>query len=143
VARPPTPWILWWATIVHLVLGTLLILHPEVASVSVLIGLHIFLEAGMSPQFLGAITLFAGLCSVCILLTEHQRTLTQIVIGIMPQYMLVFVSFMADAHIVVSGEFMGRPVPFPTAMAGLWPIMCAALMHTFAIIERYMPWIRR
>lgn len=134
--RPAQPWIIWWATGVHLILGIALVLHPASERLSVLLGLRGFIDL-IGAQAFGGLLILISAWAVAGILREAVIRRHWIIIHLFPQYFLVIAAFLSNALILVAGEYEGQPFNFWTGLIGLWPTILASGLHTFAVIERY------
>ena len=134
--RPHQPWILWWATGVHIILGIALLLHPEAGRLAVLLGLREVI-GGIGTSAMGLILIAVSVWTMFGILREAILPRRWIIAHLFPQYVLVIISLLTNVFILVDGEYMGRPFNFWAGLVGLWPALLGSLLHTFAVLERY------
>lgn len=131
------PFMLMCVVAIHIGLGIALINDARVPQLSVLLGLHIYGEL-LGHLAFGILLVTCGLIALAGLVCERCFTRRQVVMLLAPQYCLIFSAFGIVFYILLQGEFHGRPFPFWVGFAGLWPGMCIAIFHTWAVLNRYI-----
>lgn len=131
------PFMLFWAVGVHLGFGLALLSNKHVPSLSVLLGLHVWGDL-LGATIFGLILIMFGLLALTGLLFEGQLSRKQVLAFLAPQYCVIFSGFCVATYILEQGSFHGRPFDFWVGFAGLWSGMVAAMLHTWAVLNRYV-----
>lgn len=134
------PWMILWGIIVHSVWGYSLIQHDRTASLVILVGLNKIIELGASPEVLGCGLIFAAVTAAFGLVFEPKLKAWQTLTLIGPQYFLMMWAFGSDIEILVEGmnSSTGAPVERWIILVVLAPMLTACLLHTMAILERFI-----
>lgn len=138
VNRRLTPWMLWWAVGLHLVWAFVLVAFPETATLAVIVGLHPFLELGLTPDLVGIALFVAAALAGLGLVLETRIGLQATLAFLAPQYLILVIAFVSDVYLFVAGEYQGRRIDRETILVILWPLAWGALLHTLAILDRYL-----
>lgn len=135
-----TPYIIWWAILVHIVWGTVLLIDPSIAPLVILVGLHWILALGVPIATVGCVLIAAAILSTIGLVLDNKLSRRTGLLLLMPQYTILIAAFISDLQSIVIGQVSGREVDHLILFTVLAPILIAALLHSLAIIERYLPW---
>lgn len=132
------PLILWWATIVHVGLGTAILIDNRASAVLLLVGLqNVAIHLGATE--IGIILILFSFMAAFGLFMEHKLSRALIIALLFPQYVLLIACFLSDIWIFVDGyeNSSGNQIPRAIIFAALWPVMAGAILHTVGIVERY------
>lgn len=135
---------IYWAILVHVAFGIALLINPGVSAAVILVGLHWLVRLGVEGPTLGiALLLAAGVALVSLVLDRRLSNRTALLL-LMPQFALLVAAFISDVQSVVTGVLPdGRKVDELVLFVALCPMMFAALLHSFAIVERHSQWNKR
>jgi hypothetical protein len=130
------PLIVWGATLLHIVIGTLLLLNPAAgrstgpAEVVQFLGL-----TGAGIAMLTASVLAIGAIVL-------RRAADWAIIGLLlPQQVLLYVAAWGGFQAILNGQYAdGVARPYEFILTDQLPIMLFALIHTLAVLE--LPWDR-
>lgn len=123
--------------------GILLITSPSVREYAIVGGASAIGDLSNSNYFSGFILIFFAIIALFGIFTEKRFHPLVSLLLVMPQYLILFSSIIIDTFIFITGEYKGEPVPYTISLAFLFPIYLGAILHTCAIVERYiLRWIR-
>ena len=128
------PLIVWGATILHVIIGSLLLLYPD---------------AGKSTGPAAVVDLFTITPAGIIMLASSVLAVAAIVLRrggnrlhlalVLPQQALLYIAAFGGLAAVLEGEYAdGVTRPYEFILTDQLPIMLLALLHTLAVVE--MPW---
>jgi len=130
------PWMLLWASCMHIGWGYILYAHNELAQIAVFGGLQFFLDIGISVNLLSFSLIFVSLLAIYALFKEAQLPRLINIALLLPQYFVLIVALISDIYIFIAGEYDGRIFDRALIFAVLWPLVAAAGLHTLALWER-------
>lgn len=138
------PFIIWWAIAVHIMWGLALLVDPTATPAVILIGLHWVTALGVEGAWLGMALLIVAVMALASLIAG-KRLSNAVSLGLlMPQFALLVAAFFSDAQSSITGGLPdGRQVDQVVLFTALWPTMVAAVLHSFAILERHSSWTKR
>lgn len=137
---PGIPWSIWWAIIVHFVVGLVLLIEPDSARAIALSGLHHILELGVSNQELGYSLMAFSVLAAYGVLSERMYNRWVLVALLFPQYAMMFIAFLSITYVLTLEDLKsatGQPVSRLLALAVLVYALAGSICHTGTIIERY------
>ena len=134
------PWIIWWAIAMHLAWGFAIAVDASVLPVAILVGLHWLVALHIGGVALGILLIVAALLAAGSLLLGHRLSNRLSLALLLPQYALLVAAVIADIQSIASGKVDGNPVDRLLLFTALWPVMIAAVLHSFAIFERHVRW---
>jgi hypothetical protein len=130
-ARISHVWIIWYAVLLHILWGCLLLASPSPYGAT---ALHVYHDL---PRNLtaGALFLASGLAASAV--TRRQPSL-QSLAALLPQQALLTLSAYAAAAAVIAGHY-GDGVPRPRLfiLADQAPAILALILHTVAVIQMH------
>jgi len=134
------PYIIWWAILVHITWGIALIIEPAIAPLAILVGLHWILALGISETITGITLITAAILAACSMMLGNRLSRQNSLLMLLPQYSILIAAFISDLQSIITGNVAGREVDHLVLFTVLAPLLIAAILHTIAIIERYLAW---
>jgi hypothetical protein len=127
--RVPQVWIIWYAVLLHIGWGCLLLVSPSPYGAT---ALHIYHDLPRIPMA-GALFLASGLAAWAV--TRRQPSLRSLS-ALLPQQVLLTLSAYAAIAAVIAGHYGdGLPRPRLFILADQAPAILALILHTAAVIE--------
>lgn len=140
ILRTTQPWMLWWAVGLHFIWGWALLVRPTAGNLTVFVGLNrLVTDVGISSTILGLFLIVASLLAAAGLLLEGKIPRLALV-SLLPQYALLLIALLSDLEVVVTAKnpATGQYVDRVLIISIIGPLMWAAILHTFAILERFV-----
>lgn len=146
--RAPFPYVIWWAIFVHMAWGIALVYDSTITPLVVLVGLHWVSLLGIDSVELGYVLIVAAIMATVGILAENRLPNRICFLLLLPQYALLVAAFVSDTQTIVVGEITNTSgvvinVDRLVLFTVLCPVMIAAVLHSFAIIERFRLWTLR
>lgn len=146
IIRQHKPWMLFLFILWHLMLAACIhfTAHSQTpaSNLLVLVGINYLTDLGLKGDLLAAFLVGISFSAIFGLAYETSLGRWRAFAFLAPQYVILFIAFLTDLHILLLGDFNGRHVDRWIILAVLGGFMIGALLHTGAILERYFyDWI--
>lgn len=134
------PWMLWYAVGLHTIWAIALLGNSDVERLVVLAGLNKISNVGIDPTSMAIILLLISISAAYGLHVETKLDPRIVFCLIVWQYLVLLIAVFSDLEILITGKnpANGEPVDRFIILALLGPVMWAGLLHSCAIIERFL-----